>query len=307
MPKLKVKGGDVNGSVQEFYQGHVLIYLECRKWGASAKLTDEKSEEYLKEDKDVIRAVQDVLLPEDKALLESMASLKNQALGVIYRNSVPSPIPNFNCLPKERIEPVEELLLDFQKQYYDLSKYFVSKRDEYETRYKEKKPDLYRPEKYPSTKELERRFVFRWTYQQISPPDPKLGVLSPDLYKREVENFKGLIKEMQVNTLRVIKASAIERLDAVRLMCEGKKFNQATINSVNNLLEKVEQVYGGFIDSKELKALVGEIDLYMKDVDADMLRADEDFADMVAKMAGDVSTKIEKIREPKSSGRALMF
>jgi hypothetical protein len=312
MPKQMVKNGSIPKEMtpEEFYSKGVLIFPKIRKWGGTAKLTEELSAELFGDDVDVLRATQDLMRKEDRDLLEAMGTIKNKALGFIYRNSIATPLENFFFIPKTKeivedgevkmenlIEVVNQGLKMYQGQYFELADEFCEKSEEIEKRFAKAKPKLYRPEKYPSKKEMRRRFMFGWSFEEIAPAKN----LPPEMLKQEVENFRGFIQEMKSNTTRAFKVAVIERMQA---LSNGKK-SQATINSINSLMDKFDNLYADFIDDSMLKSMASEIKDYMKGTDAGMLRADDDFSDMVSDMAKKVVKNVKKVED--SGERFLDF
>lgn len=299
MPKVVTKTIDEGRiDASNFYAKGVLVILEVRKWGATAKLTDEMSRQILGEDEDVIRATQDLLKKEDRDLLEAMQTLKGEAFRYLFKISVASPIPNFHFVLKEDIVTIDEYLRKIQEQYMGLAKEFCSKRDDFEKRFAAAKPKLYRPDKYPTKAAMLSRFIFQWTFKQVSPPSKDMGILSPELYKREEQNFKREIAEMKSAVTKTFKISILERLQALEKSCTNGKTSQATINSVNNLLEKYEKLFSGFIADVDLRKAASELNEYIEGTDAAMLRADEDFRSMIGEKAKEIAKTVQNIREP---------
>lgn len=287
-------------TAESIYGKGCLVFLVVRKWGGSAKLQDEMVEDKFKEDKEVVSAMQRLLTKEDRVLLDLAQTIKSESFGYIARNSIPSPIPNFHFITREAIQQVDDFLKQQQRRYYELANEFSEKIEAMEQAFKVAHPNLYRPGKYPSKKQLRERFIFTWGFKVISPPDKDLGLISPDLYAREVEKFKAEVNQMKKDVLISFKQAIVERLGVLAEQCNGGKVNQATVESVNNLLGKFDSLWAGFIDVQQVKGLVGDLKEYMDGTSAEMLRSDDEFRTVVGKKMTEIAKTVEAIKEPKA-------
>lgn len=280
---------------KNFYQVGELLILDIRKFGGTTQLTEDQLDERFGEDKDVLRGIQDLLLPADQDYLRALQVIRNEVHSYIYRNSIPSDIPLFYFIRKSMKQSVEEYLEGAKERFKELAVEFADRWDEIEKRFAKEKPNLYRPDKYPTKASLLSRFVFNWKFKQINPADE-----TSDELKLEVNRMKQWV-------LRAMKKTISERMEVLAKSCSDGKINTATLNSINTqIFEKYETLFAGFIDSTDMKQAIGDLQEYLDGTDAEMLREDDSFRKMVEDKAREVASTIEKIKEAKDD-RALIF
>ncbi|MCK5138807.1 MAG: hypothetical protein KAQ85_03100 [Thermodesulfovibrionia bacterium] len=280
---------------KNFYQLGELLIVNIRKFGGSAQISDEQAEERFKEDRDVLRGVQDLLLPADKDALSALDTIKSEVLGYIARNSVPHDLPCFYFIYKEDKGEINTYLTRKLEETKELVEFFVDRWPEIEKAYAKAKPKLYRADKYPSKAMLRSRFRFDWKWKEIMPADSG----SDDL-KQEIQTMKNYV-------LASMKKTIAERMDVLAKSCTNGNVSQATLDSIDNqIFDKYDRLFAGFIDSADFASAIADIKDYLEGTDAEMLRSDEDFKTMVAAKAKEVAKTISKVKEPKDD-RALLI
>jgi hypothetical protein len=271
----------------------VLVHTEFRAWGATAKLDDEQLPDELPPE--IVRAVRDLLTPEGMALLKDFNRVRNEAKGWLYRNSLPFPVQGMVFVRKSRLEQTDERLQAFQAQALEIAEEFIKQVKVLEEQYAQEYPKFYDPAKYPSEAQLRSRFVFRWSFRSFEPPDSKFAVLSPDMYKREVDKFNSDIRWMRDATSKMFAKAVIDRLGELKKQCEDGTVYSQTVDSVNALIDKFDNLFTGYVSKDSLVKLMDDVKLYMQGTDAEMLRADDDFRAVVGrKMDSVVDTFVKE-------------
>ena len=278
----------------------ILVSLRSRLWGATGKL--EKSQfEILDEtlDKRNVHASMDLL--KDKTLITAMRQTRGAAQRFIKANSLPFPEIGMDFIPKDNIEYIAEKLEVYRKEYLGYGVSLVAKLKELEAEFAKEHPKSYNPARYPSEAYLRSIISFEYVFRVFSAPDEKLGVISPEMYRREMKKFQADIDQMKNNTVTIICKEIQERISTLADQCDTGKVSQATLNSFENLMKKFEKVWSGFVDEKDVKKIMEDLNLYLEGTDSRMLKFDEDFRNMV----GDKAKEISKTLENKGFKRSL--
>lgn len=299
MAKAKIKGkiGSESSSDRAFAEG-VLIYLDIRMWGASARLEDSKLRELGIDNQDLldqISAVRTLLTPDGNQLLSEYRTVRSEVKGWIYRNSIPFPVDGFVFLPKDMIERADNYLKQRQEEAQMIVDTFVPKIKQLEADYAAKFPALYDPSKYPSEEQLRRHFVFRWSFRIFAPPSEEAKLLPPSVYREEVERFRQDIGKMREMTLNAVGNALISRVSKLKEQCENDAVKAQTVESVKGFLEKFDSLFSGFVDETKLKTLINEVKEYMDGTDAGMLSADDTFRTVVGNKMKEVAEEIKTV------------
>jgi chemotaxis regulatin CheY-phosphate phosphatase CheZ len=113
--------------------------------------------------------------------------------------------------------------------------------------------------------------------------------LNPSIYKEEVKKFKEDINWMREATSKMFGKELIDRLEQFKAQCEDGRVMSTTVNSVHKLIERFETIFNGYIDRKEFKKVVKELKEYMEGTDAEMLRVDDEFREVVRMKMSELS------------------
>lgn len=300
MAKAKVKG-KVNISEaaadRAFTEG-VLIYVDIRMWGASAKLESEKLRQLGLDNQEIldqVEAVRTLLTSEGNDLLNQYRTVRNEVKGWIYRNSIPFPVDGFVFLPKDLIERADSYLKQRQEEAQMIVDSLVPKIKQLEADYAKRFPQLYDPSKYPSEGSLRSHFTFRWSFRVFAPPSEEARVLPPAVYREEMERFRQDIGRMREMTLNAVGNTLIERVKALSEQCENDAVRAQTVDAMKNFLERFDVVFSGFVDERKLKQLIDDVKMYMEGTDAAMLSADETFRAVVGNKMKEVVAEIKTV------------
>lgn len=270
----------------------VLVSLRTRLWGATGKIEDdgfELNDETL--DKKQVYASMELI--KDTTLIDAMRQVRGQAKRFIQYNAIFFPEKGFDFIPKGRIDAVDEQLSKFQEEYLSYGETLVKKLKELEADFAKAHPKSYNPAKYPSEAQLRNTIVFQYVFRVFTTPDKELGVISPEIYKKEMAKFKQDIEDMKIQTVRTVCKELMNRIDVLKDQCETGKVNQATMNSIGSFMERFDQVWAGFVNETDVKKMMEDMKLYLEGTDADMLRYDDDFRQMVANKAAKIAKQLE--------------
>jgi hypothetical protein len=234
-------------------------------------------------------------LLKDNRLITAMRQVRNQARNYIKAHSIYFPDANFDFIPKERIEEVADALDRFQEKFFEYGEDLISTLPDLKADFKKKHPAMYEAykDKYPTDDRLRRTFEFKYVFRVFSAPDKELGVISPAMYKKEMAKWRQDIDSMKEETAKMVCKEIANRIEALKEGCETGKISQRTIDSMNGVLEKFDQLWNGFVDEKEVKTMIKDVKLYLEGTDADMLRFDDNFRSMVANKAAKISNQLE--------------
>lgn len=276
--------------VNVFSQG-VLVHLQVSCWGASAKLEKEHLGEEVP--KEIVRAVYDLL--DDKTFLEDLHSIRSEAKRFLYRNSLPFPVDGLVFIPKPSIERIDEGLKTrrghFEEAVEDFLRTYESKRSAFAEKY----PKIYQPQKYPSVSQMAYRFRFNWSFRHFTVPDAEMSLLPPELYKEEERKFKAEMRQMKDTAISVIGQEFIKKIDILKEQCFDDNINTATVNAFHTFLDKFDNLWKGFVGHAALKRMIEEAKEYMDGTEADMLRADDSFRQLVGNKMKDITEQFQKI------------
>jgi hypothetical protein len=270
----------------------VLCSFQVGYWGASAKL--DKGNLGANVPKKIVRAMQDLF--DDKLLIQDIMTVLRQAKYFVTSNSLPFPIDAVTFIPKHKITEINEGLQEYKAELKERVDRLVSKYDTLRNRFKRKYPDYYRPEKYPDKKRLRARYYMRWNFFQIGVPEAAAAVIDPEEYKREVNKFKGMVSEMEDLTINLIGNELLTRLDKLHTQCTtGEGLHGKTVNSINRLVEKWDDLWRGHVDDKKMKMIITRLRKEMKKVSIDRLKGNEHFRAEVGDKLGAMLKKLDKM------------
>lgn len=296
----KIKGKTCASVTENIWTEGLLVVAEFYGWGATAKIDDEQLPDELPPE--IFVAVRDLLTPEGMALLKDHKRVRNAAKGWLYQNSLPFPVQGMVFVRKSMIMQAEEVLVKYKAEAEAIAKEFVEVAKTLEEQYAERYPVFYNPAKYPTKAQLSGRFVFQWSFRSFQPPSDDFAVLSPEMYNREMKKFDSDIQWMKDATTKLFAGAVIDRLGQLKKQCEDGTVYTQTVDSVQALIGKFDNLFAGYVNKDKLVKLMDEVKLYMDGTDAKMLRADNDFRTAVRnKMNSVVNTFVEEAENIKLS------
>jgi len=278
---------------KNIFEHGMLISLNAGGYEGRKKLTKEQLAGLPTE---IVRGVFDIFDKEFKSSLKEIDALTGEAREHIKRISVPFPIDGVYFLLSVNIAKAIEYL-DGVKESRSVKVSGVL--DQYEMAkeaFKTKYPDYYKiaQKSYPSKEKLAEKFYFRYQFIKISAPD-KNTLISPEQYKIEMAKFKETIEEMKKEVLATIYQTLLETTTRLKKQCTEGKPNQRTLNTLNTFLQQVDEVYGEFVDRKEMKDAIKKIKASVLGITAENLRDSESTKEKFAKEIAAVAREIQAL------------
>ena len=286
--------------VNVFSKG-VLVYIDIRVPGMYSKLPEEHLSGISEEMRKLIRATYDKL--EDKSLIHAMNSLRGRAKSYVNGISIPFPVYGLSFIRKQDIQECHIRLNSIEQQIKEAFEDFCEVYPDLEKQFSQDHPELYDPAKYPTVAYLKSHFRCKHSFRQFTVPDQEMSLLSPEIYQEEMQKFKDEMQEVKDMTLDVCKKEMVKKIDSLKKQCADDTINTATVNAVNDFLEKFDNLYSDFIDEKQIKKLISDVKEYMSGTEADYLRADDSFRKLVGDKMSEVSNSLQAIPDKKAKRR----
>jgi hypothetical protein len=238
----------------------------------------------------VLHVYQDLLT--DKGFLGDLEDIRGKSKRTLKRYSINHPIIGLDVVPKQAIERLDERFIMFQGQFFDTVEDLVNNKDVLQMAYAEQFPKLYRPDKYLTEDQLRKRFKYFWYFRQFAPPREEDGILSPKIYKRELEKFQEEMRSIRDTGIEVIGGQFLAKVDEIRKQCSGGTPHSSTLRAMNDFFDDFDEVWSGFIGHDLLKQKIEEAKEYMDGTDAEMLRTSDDFRSIVAEKMVEIMTTL---------------
>ena len=297
MAKKTEENGTAKARTKEVKTGNifaegVLVSLRTRLWGATGRLESDMFE-IMDDTIDKREIYASMSLLKNTSLIDAMRQTRDSARRYIKSNSIYFPDASFDFIPKHRIEEVAETLDRFQTRFFEYGEDLIETLKDLEDEFRKAHPNLYSPNKYPSRARLRSIFEFKYVFRVFSAPDKELGVISPEMYKREMAKWKEDIDSMKKQTAKIVCKEIADRIDALKEGCETGKITQTTIKAVNGMLEKFDQIWSGFVEEADVRKMIDDVKLYLDGTDAEMLRYDDNFRSMVSNKAAKIALQLE--------------
>jgi len=279
----------------------VLVHIDVRIPGMYSRLPEEHLNGIPEEKRKLIRATFDKL--DDKSLIEAMNSLRGRMKSYLNSICIPFPVYGLSFVLKADIQDCHDRLTSLEQQIAECFEDFLSAYPALEAQFAQDHPDLYDPAKYPTAAYLQSHFRAKHSFRQFTVPDQEMSMLSPEIYKQEVQKFRDEMQEVRDMTLDVCKTEMLKKIDSLKKQCIDDTINTSTVNAVNDFLEKFDRLYSDFIDDNKVKEMIADVKEYMSGTEADYLRADESFRKLVGDKMGKVSESLQAIPDKKAKRR----
>ena len=267
----------------------IFLNIRIRMWGARSKVEEGK----IDLPPDIVRATQDLLTEEDSnETLKKLRKIKTTDIAKFIRNNaLPCPIIAFDMIRRDSVSKANEFLKQKQKEFYALvDEIDIEKCKE---NFKKKHPKFYRPEKYPSERFFKSHFEFTWSFHELKPSDVMKDT-APKVFEEEQKRWKKVIRKMQDDTIQIVAAEINMRVKNLKAMCSDKKrISQRTINGLNSLLEKWDELWSGFVSSAALKDAIKNIRTNIADLEAEDLRFDTKTKKQIKKVTNEILNTVK--------------
>lgn len=279
---------------KNIFEKGMLVSLKIGGYLGRKKLSEEQMGALPKE---IVRAVHDLFEGDFKKKLQEVASFDMQTRHMLNDMSVPFPIEGIHFVLSEQIEPLITALDGRKSQRDEMIAELAQNYEGAKQKFAEKYPDYYRKAQkaYPSKERFVARFYSEYQFLKISPPGKNDNLISPELYKQEMTKFKDAVTEMKQEVVSTIHGELIEMVARLKRQCTDGKPNQRTLNNLNKYLVKIDEVFGEFVDRKDLKEIAQKIKAEILGVTAEGLRDSDADREKFRQGMGDILSSIEAL------------
>ena len=280
-----------------FHQG-ICVSLSHGFYQASYRLPKEKFESLPVEEQEMVRGTFDGLLKKDKKLIKEIISYDNKTLNTVKGNTIFFPIRGVVFVTANKVDWLNEYI---EKRTGEERQELIQKAaDNYESAIKafeEKIPTLYEiiKDKYPSKERFINRFYFRFNIFQVSIPDDSMEFVSDSMKRSAIEKMKSTVNDMKRNICNTIYTEVLEATKKIEDRASNGKSNQATFNKLQKIFETVENVYGEFVDRKDIKEMIEKVKVSVDGVNAKELRDNDSFRKDFGKEIKAVVKEVESL------------
>lgn len=272
-------------------QEGVFCQLKMGRWDAKTQIPTSKLGKNIPAE--IITTRQDII--DDRMLLKELTTIRRVAKGLLKRNSLPFPIDGIFWVPKDKISFLNDKFTAYKTEYeFGINK-LCENINKMEREFKNKYPNYYDKNNYPSQSRLRKKFYFHWNFMHFAAPSKKLKTLSPTLYKQEQTKFSKMIIEMEEMTVNLIGNSLLARIDRLSSQCENGKINNGTVKSIDKFLKHWSDLWEDHIDEKKLKNIMAILKKQMESVSSERLKNNEDFRNKFNKKLEIIADKIKVI------------
>jgi hypothetical protein len=252
----------------------MLINLTMGAYWGQKKLSKEQLKDMPTE---IVRGVHDLFDEKFKNLLKEIGAFDNETRGLVKNQSVPFPIDGIYFIRSEQIEPIIELLEQRRGLRDEMIEKAIENYDQAIIDFAQEYPEYYKhgKSKYLSKERFAERFYFKYQFLKISAPDEGDKIVSPELYKKEMEKFRETIDEMKKDVVSTIYQELLNTTNRLKKQCTDGKPNQRTLNTLSEYLRRINDVYSDFVDRDDLKKAIENVKLSILGITAEDLRSSE--------------------------------
>jgi hypothetical protein len=203
-------------------------------------------------------------------------------------------------VPKNKIEELDNLFTECKQEYREQSselarQIFSLKRD-----FQRKYPDYYQEINIQTNNRLFPSTTLHGGFSSFNYRTRKPLSCLLHCIRGKQENFKRMAQEMNDLAINAIGNSILKRIEKLKTQCDDEKINQATINSIEGLLTKWDQIWQDNVDHKKLQSIIKQLKTTMKGVNAERIRSNEHLRDKVSKKMDSISGGLKVIANHKA-------
>ena len=252
------------------FEKGMLISLNLGNFAGRKKLSEDQLENLPKE---IVRGVHDLFEKGFKEKLDAITKHDYETRGTLKNNCVPFPIDGIYFLAYDRIEKMIAYLDERKTSRLELVNEVLAHYEDAKNDFAKKYPAYYTraQHRYPPKERLAHRFYFEYQFLKISAPD-KNPMISPEMYKREMEKFRQTVTAMKQEVVGIIYQTLTDLTSRLKRQSKEGKMNQRTFNNLHKFLEQIDGTYSEFIDRKDLQDTLKKVKAGIKGMSADMLR-----------------------------------
>jgi hypothetical protein len=289
-----MKGAQTMITEQNIYEKGMLITLNQGNYAGRKKLSKEQMGDLPTE---IVRGVHDLFDKEFKSLLKEISAFDNETRHLVKRRSVPFPIDGVYFIPSRGIESIINFL---EGRKADRAALIQKAVDNYETaieNFAVKYPDYYNHAKsrYLPKHAFENRFYCKYQFLKISAPNEENSLISPELYQTEMRKFRETIEEMKREVVGTIYQELLETTARLKKQCTDGKPSQRTLNSLNEYLVRIDEVYAGFVDREDLVTAIQKVKAQVLGITAEELRDSDKTRESFRKSISAVMSEIQNL------------
>jgi hypothetical protein len=292
MPKKKVERVMRDALTQA--EEACVLNLDIRCWGAKSSVDVEK----YGMDKKLFDAFQSIL--EDRGEIEEMDNLRNEIKNWVGRpvNSIRHPIPGLRVVFKRRVARIDEKLHEFHGRYWRLVERMIESLPEHQRYYQRKHPEYYDASKYPTPHQVRAAHRFNWRFMNFAPMTADGNHdLPPSFYREQERKAREEWRRVTDEGIKVVGGLFLNKVDSLRKQCFDGQIHSRTVDTFVEYLENFDESYGKFLGHSQLNAAVKKAKDYLLGTDADMLRADEGFRNVVGQKMEEILKGINKAND----------
>lgn len=269
------------------FENGCLVQLTVGVWGGRVKLPSSLLQ--VDADPALIKATKYLV---DRSCLKPVEEVRNQARSFLYNKTLPFPIPGVLFIPKTLLGEVDVAFQRYQKVFENKVAEFAENYDLFMNTARLRLNGLFNPNDYPT--DIRSKFSFAWRFLVIDAPGQS-GLLTPEIYNREKENFRRTVREFQqmaVTTLRVRFAEMVDHM-VERLSGQKKVFRDSMIHNIRDFLNDFEKL--NISDDRALAEQVERCRAILSSVAPDALRSDQGFRKEIAERIGSVQDTLDRM------------
>lgn len=276
------------------YNKGMLISLRMGSYAGRRRMDKEQLKELPTE---IVRGVHDLFDLEYKKLLQEISAFDRHTRHIVWHMCIPFPVDGIYFMPAKKISEAIEMLELRKTERYELVNQAVENYEAAIETFAEKYPEYYQRarNKYLSRDRFHGRFYFNYQFLNIAAPDEKHAIISPELYKEEVRKFKETIQQMKSDVVSTIYSELLESTNRLKKQCTEGKPSQRTLNSVNEFLKKIDEVYSDFVDRDDLVKAIKKVKAQVLGVTAESLRASDDTREKFRKSVSSLVSEIKNL------------
>jgi hypothetical protein len=279
--------------IEQLQEG-VLCSLKIGRWNASAKIDPTIMGKNVP--KEILRTMQDMVT--DKTILKEIGNVRNTTNYALKMNSITFPVEELRFVPKYKIDDLNTLFTEKKREHKRLVEKLIRNMDKLKRKFQRQYPEHFEliRTKYPTDDQLRAKFHFSWNFFQMTLPDENAGILEPSVYKREAKKLQGIVKEMENMTINMVGNLLHEKIKRLETQCDDGNINAATVRSIENFLDKWNDLWSGHIDERKFRSIVSSVRKQMKTTSAEVLKENSEVREALGAKLGKIIGRIENVK-----------
>lgn len=288
--KVVLKGVEADRLVERAMNAGWALKLTRHSWGNRRRLAQDLLEEKFEKDAEAINAVQKLLLCKELQAVNQCISYINKKVDDLSKPWLGEGVYWFI---EERVPVMEGELQNTSADIKARLEEFLTVYEERKAEHREKHPNLYREDHYPTPSRMREKFGIEWNWQRFRPTlsAGDVGVVGKDIVDRETAKFRDLMKSGVEVVVGAARRGTLEVLEHLRdcLKDKNKMFQDSTVEKPKRYLEDLGKTLA-FLDDKALNKVIADSRAILDGVEGKDLRD----LDWYRKEMGDVMDSVVK-------------